>query len=261
MTQYYWSSFLTSNRDSPSNDDLADTLARTIHVVERIERLLVVKLSSHVDGKAAPSDRNHDAVLSVQVKWSRSQPQAETINNIVGSRRHDSAKVRCVCLPNRGTARILLQLYLEKAQPMSNSPHTPTLKDILECVYAQTSRAEIPDLLQISLFLSIFATGARYETTDGRTTLCSRYWQMTALYILAEQRQASLLVSVEVLQTVVNILLLMQHQQRSSETFRLLHTLGMSLSSDTPEAIGEQTSEGELITRRRLKCQLERMSR
>jgi hypothetical protein len=83
---------------------------------------------------------------------------------------------------------------------------------------------------------------------------------MIALHILAEQGQARFLESVEVLQTIVNILFLMHHQQGSSETSHLLYALGTSLSSDAPKLVREQTGEGDLMTRRSLRCQIERMS-
>jgi hypothetical protein len=170
----------------------------------------------------------------VQVVWFRSQTQVETIDNTIGSRQHNSTEFRCVCLPDRETARILLELFLEKTGPILNFPHTYMLKDVLESTYAQMSRAEVPDLILISLFLSSFTTGAQYGMTDDKTTLCSRYWQMTALSVLAEQRRASLLRLVDELQNIVNILPLMQYQQGSYWTFHSLHALGVSLDSKTP---------------------------
>jgi hypothetical protein len=47
--------------------------------------------------------------------------------------------------------------------------------------------------------------------------------QHYALYIIAGQGQASLPESVEVLQTIINIMLLMQHQQIFFETFYLFY--------------------------------------
>jgi hypothetical protein len=84
---------------------------------------------------------------------------------------------------------------------------------------------------------------------------------MTALYIIAEQRQASSLESVEVLQTVLNILPLVKDQQGPSETFHELHTLGMSLGAQTSITDEDQQSDTvDLGTKRRLRRQIESIS-
>jgi hypothetical protein len=243
MTRCYGFLSLTLNQSSLSNDNAAYTLARRIHVLERLEHLLVIKLSSRFQGKE-----------------SQSQPQVELIDGVIASKLSDSARIRCVCLPDYKHARILLKFYLETFIPLYSSSYAARLEGIQREMYVQLSRAEIPNLTQISLSLSIFATGARYGVTNDKTTICSRYWQMTALYILAEQRQASELGSVEDLQTIVNILLLMQHQPGSSETFHLLYALGMSLSSGIPTVNGNQTNTVDPEIRRSLRYQIERMS-
>lgn len=125
-------------------------------------------------------------------------------------------------------------------------------------MYAHLSRAETPNLSQISLFLSIYAVGAVYKVAKDQKTLCSRYWQMTALYLLAEQSQVSS-DSAEVLQTMLNILLLMRQQPGSSETFRLLHALCLSLDSELPMVIGERDTV-DVEVKRRFRRRIERLS-
>jgi hypothetical protein len=248
---------LTSNRNSSSRYSPVDTIARMVHVIERIEHLLAIELFSHVHCKVIPDDRSQDTDPSVRVEWPRSQPQVETIDKTIASKQHTRARIRCLCLPGHETACTLLGHYVQMTGSRNVVIDAPTLDSILEIVYAQLSRAEKPDLLQLSLLLSIFATGVRYEKVNDRTTLCSRYWQMTALYILAEQRQASSLRSVEVLQTVLNILLLMRDQQGPSETFHKLHALGMSLSAQTSIMDeDQQTGTVDLETKKRLRCQI-----
>jgi hypothetical protein len=240
MTRCYRSLFLTLIQSSLSNVNSADTLARRIHVIERLEHLLVIRLSSRFHGKESPL-----------------RPKVELKDGVIASKLLDSARIRCVCLPDYKHAQILLRFYLQSCRPLYQLPHLCRLESFQEEMYAQLSRAEIPNLTQISLFLSVFAAGARYGMTNDRRTICLRYWQMTALYILAEQRQTNELGSVEDLQTIVNILLLMRHQQGSSETFHLLYALGMSLSSEPPTVIEDETSTG---TRSSLRCQIERMN-
>jgi hypothetical protein len=252
---------LTFNRNSDSKHSPVDTLARTIHVIERIEHLLVIDLFSHVHCKVVLDDRSQDTDPSVQVEWSRSQPKIEIIDKNTASKQHTRARIRYLCLPDHETSYTLLEPHVQMIESRNVVISTSTLNDILESVYAQLSRAEEPDLLQLSLLLSIFATGVRYEKVNDRTILCSRYWQMTALYILAEQRRASSLKSVEVLQTVLNILLLMRDQQGSSETFHELHTLGMSLGAQTSIMDEDQQSDTvDLGTKRRLRRQIESIS-
>lgn len=242
ITSCYRISFLTFDLSSLSNDNSSHTLARRIQVIERLEHFLVIKLSSHIKGNQP-----------------QSQAQVVIIDNVIASKLHVSASIRCVCLPDHEDARILLKSYLRRFRPLCHFSYALSLENVQERMYAQLSRAEIPDPIQISLFLAIFAAGAQYRVTNDKPTLCSRYWQMTALYILAEQRQASESGSVEVLQTIVNLLLLMRHQQGSSKTFHLLHALSISLGSEPPTVIEEETSTAVLETSRRLRSQIERM--
>ena len=128
------------------------------------------------------------------------------IDKIIASKLHDRTQTRCVCLPEYEHARILLAIYLKTLD------YPQTLEIALKRIYAQLSHAEIPGPVQIALFLSIFAVGAQHGITSDKMMLCSRYWRMMALYVLAEQSQASSLRSVEALETMSNILLLKQHQ-------------------------------------------------
>jgi len=81
---------------------------------------------------------------------------------------------------------------------------------------------------------------------------------MMALYILAEQSQVSS-DSVEVLQTMLNILLLMKQQPGSLETFRSLHALCISLGSGLPMGSGGRDTV-DVEVKRRFRCQIERLS-
>jgi hypothetical protein len=249
---------LTFNRNSSSKNSPVNTLARTTHIIERIECLLATNLSSHVHHKVITDGRSRDTDPSVQVEWPQSQPQVEIIDKTNALKQHHSERIRCLCLPNYETACNLLELYVQMTESRNVVIDALALDNILESVYARLFRAEKPDLLQISFLLSIFATGARYGKTNDMTTLCSRYWQMTALYILAVQRQASSLESVEVLQTVLNILLLMRDQQGPSETFHTLHTFGMSLSAQTSMMDEDRrTGTVDLGTKKRLRRQIQ----
>jgi len=173
------------------------------------------------------------------------------------SRPHDHARIRCVCLPEQNHARILLQLFLGRVKSLDHLYDAPTLIRLQEELYAHLSRAEIPDPSQISLFLSIYAVGAVYKVASDQRTRCSRYWQMLALYMLAEQSQVSS-ESVEVLQTMLNILLLMKQQPGSLENFRSLHALcmSMSLGSGLPMVVGERNTV-DVGIRRRFRRQIE----
>jgi len=174
-------------------------------------------------------------------------------------RPHDHAKIRCVCLPEQKHARILLQLFLERVKSLDHLYDAPTLMRLQEEMYAQLSRAEIPSLSQISQFLSIYAVGAVYKAANDQKTLYSRYWQMLALYMLAEQSQVSS-DSVEELQTMLNILLLTKQQPGSLETFRSLHALCINLGSGLPMVSGERISTVDVETRRIFRRQIERLS-
>jgi hypothetical protein len=255
ITSCYKISLLTFDLSSLLSDNSSDTLARRIHVIERLEHLLVIKLSSRIQDRPVQDDHmsRHDAGAATQSKESQSQSQVELVDKAIASKLRDTARIRCVCLPDHEHARILLGLYLTKLKTLNHFCHAPTLKSGQQRMYAQLSRAEIPNLVQIALFLSIFAT-------NRETTLSSRYWQMTALYILAEQTQLSSLRSVEAIQTIFNILLLKQQEPGSSETFRSLLTIGMSLSSQAPTLVEESDSTIDIEIRTKTECQIERMS-
>ena len=152
----------------------------------------------------------------------------------------------------------MLQLFLGRVKSLDHLYDAPTLMRLQEEMYAQLFRAEIPSLSQLSLFLSIYAVGAVYKVAKDQKTLCSRYWQMMALYMLAEQSQVSS-DSRETLQTMLNILLLMKQQPGSLENFRSLHALCMSLGSGLPMVVGERNTV-DLGIRRRFRRQIERLS-
>lgn len=263
MKRQFGSSFLTNECISSSNDDSSDSLAQRIHVIERLEHLLVIRLCSHIQDEPITGISIHkcDDDASVLSRRAETQPHAEFIDRIIVSKPYDYAKIRCVCLPDHEHACVLLQLYLEKTKPLDHFCDAPMLEMLQEEMYTRLSRAEIPVLSQISLFLSIYATSARCRTANDQKTTCSRYWQMAALYILTELGQAISHESVEVLQAILNILLLMQQQSESCETLRLLHGLCTSLGSEPPVTIEEELiSTVDPRTRRRFRCQIERLS-
>lgn len=156
-----------------------------------------------------------------------------------------SRVIRRICLPERKEAHILFQSFAKSLGSWYHIYHRQTVETLLDKTYYQIACGQIPSLSHIALLLSIFASGAYFQTsaawpecvfgdsqTANQISLC---WKQNTLDILDFVQRATTPTVIEELQATIIVALMLQNLEgvyRAS-----FHTLPHTESGRTLEEV------------------------
>ncbi|KEQ74807.1 hypothetical protein M436DRAFT_62249 [Aureobasidium namibiae CBS 147.97] len=147
--------------------------------------------------------------------------------------------IRRICLPERKEAHILFQSFAKSLGSWYHIYHRQTVETLLDKTYYQIACGQVPSLSHIALLLSIFASGAYFQTsaawpecvfsdpqTANQISLC---WKQNTLDILDFiQRATTPTVCIE-LRFIAFIIL---NLEGLSKKYWVLHTTSITLARD-----------------------------
>jgi len=132
-----------------------------------------------------------------------------------------SRVIRRICLPERKEAHILFQSFAKSLGSWYHMYHRQTVETLLDKTYYQIACGHVPSLSHIVLLLSIFASGAYFQTsaawpecvfsdsqTANQISLC---WKQNTLDILDFVQRAASPTVLEELQATIIVALMLQN--------------------------------------------------
>lgn len=132
-----------------------------------------------------------------------------------------SRVVRRICLPERQEAHILFQSFAKSLGSWYHIYHRQTLETLLDKTYYQITCGRVPNLSHVALLLSIFASGAYFQTSAAwpecvfsdsqvasQVSLC---WKQNTLDVLDYVQRATTPTVMEELQATIIVALMLQN--------------------------------------------------
>lgn len=150
--------------------------------------------------------------------------------------------IRSICLPTREQAHVLSKTYSQSLGSWYHIYHRHTVEALLDETYNLLDRGHCPELQNVALLLSIFASGAYFHAFAG-TSECAAcgpgkanqiplHWKQNTLDILDHIERSATPSSVEQLQATIIMSLLTQNFEGLSKKYWLLHCTSITLARD-----------------------------
>lgn len=132
-----------------------------------------------------------------------------------------SRVIRRICLPEWKEAQILFQSFAKSLGSWYHMYHRQTVEILLDKTYYQIASGQVPSLSHIALLLSIFASGAYFQTSAAwpecvfsdpkaanQISLC---WKQNTLDVLDYVQRATTPTAIEELQATIIVALMLQN--------------------------------------------------
>ncbi|KAH0366443.1 hypothetical protein KCU65_g5375, partial [Aureobasidium melanogenum] len=150
--------------------------------------------------------------------------------------------IRRICLPEREEARILFQTFAKSLGSWYHIYHRRTVEVLLDKTYYQIACGHNPGLPQVTLLLSIFASGAYFQASiswpecvfsDPQiANQLSMNWKQNTLDILDHIERSTTPTTVEQLQATIIMSLMIQNFEGLSKKYWLMHSTSITLAKD-----------------------------
>ena len=134
--------------------------------------------------------------------------------------------IRRICLPERKEAHILFQSFAKSLGSWYHIYHKQTVETLLDKTYYQIACGQVPSLSHVALLLSIFASGAYFQTSaawpecvfsdPGVANQVSLCWKRNSLDVLDYIQRAATPTVTEELQATIIVGLMLQNLEGKS---------------------------------------------